>query len=388
MDVFLTPEQIALRAEVRGYLDRAYPPERVIETERDETFPDEFWEECGRRGWTGLPVPVEHGGRGGGVLDLCVFVEEVAKTCISLSTLYLSATIFGSHALTICGTPEQRETMLPRIAKGELRFALAMSEPGAGSDFASMTTTATETNGTGAPGGTWRIDGLKGPISGAERADVVITAARTATFEDSRQRGITLFLVEAGTPGMTFERRRFAAMKALVVDDVRYTGVEVPDASRLGERDDGWLNLARLMDIERTAASAQMVGVAQAALDDAVAYAKVRQQYGQPIGHYQAVSHPLADGLTDVNAARMLIWAAARKRDVEGPSPLEASMAKLFATNMASRVANTAMQTAGAVGYEADSHFVRRLLEARGGELGGGTSQIQRTIISRRMGLR
>ncbi len=382
MDTFLSPDQLALRAEVRDYLDTAYPPERVVEMERDETFPDDFWAECAKRGWTGLPVPVEYGGRGGGVLDLCVFVEEVAKTCISLSTLYISATIFGSHALHICGTEEQRSTLLPGIASGKVRFALAMSEPGAGSDFASMTTEAVAT------GDTWRINGLKGPISGAERADIVITAARTATFEDSRQRGITLFLVEAGTPGMTFERRRFAAMKALVVNNVHYSGVEVPDVSRLGDRDDGWLNLALLMDIERTAASAQMVGVAQATLDDAVAYAKVRQQYGQPIGHYQAIGHPLADGLTDINASRMLIWAAARKRDLEGPCPLEASMAKLFATNMASRVASVAMQTAGAVGYEADSHFVRRLLEARGGELGGGTSQIQRTIISRRMGLR
>ena len=141
------------------------------------------------------------------------------------------------------------------------------------------------------------------------------------------------------------------------------------------------------MDIERTAASAQMVGVAQAALDDAVAYAKQRQQYGKPIGSYQGISHPLADALTDINAARMLIWATARKRDLEGPCPLEASMAKLFATNMAGRVTNAAMQTAGALGYEADSHFVRRLLEARGGELGGGTSQIQRNIIDRRLGL-
>ncbi|MCZ7536940.1 MAG: acyl-CoA/acyl-ACP dehydrogenase [Acidimicrobiia bacterium] len=382
MDTFLSPDQLALRAEVREYLDAAYPPERVVEMERDETFPDDFWAECATRGWTGLPVPVEYGGRGGGVLDLCVFVEEVAKTCISLSTLYISATIFGSHALHICGTDEQRSTLLPGIASGRVRFALAMSEPGAGSDFASMTTEATTS------GDAWRINGLKGPISGAERADVVITAARTATFEDSRQRGITLFLVEAGTPGMTFERRRFAAMKALVVNNVSYDDVEVPDVARLGDRDDGWLNLARLMDIERTAASAQMVGVAQATLDEAVAYAKVRRQYGQPIGHYQAIGHPLADGLTDINASRMLIWAAARKRDLEGPCPLEASMAKLFATNMASRVASVAMQTAGAVGYEANSHFVRRLLEARGGELGGGTSQIQRTIISRRMGLR
>lgn len=382
MDVFLSPEQLALRAEVREYLDAAYPPERVAQMERDEEFPDEFWAECAERGWTGLPVPVEYGGRGGGVLDLCVFVEEVAKTCISLSTLYISGTIFGSHALHICGTAEQRETLLPKIASGEARFALAMSEPGAGSDFAAMTTSATP------DGDAWRIDGLKGPISGAERAAVVITAARTASFEDSRQRGITLFLVEAGTRGMTFERRRFASMKALVVNDVHYQGVEVPDAARLGDRDDGWLNLARLMDIERTAASAQMVGVAQATLDEAVAYAQARQQYGRPIGHNQGVSHPLADGLTDVNASRMLIWAAARKRDLEGPCPMEASMAKLFATNMALRVANAALQTAGAVGYEADSHFVRRLLEARGGELGGGTSQIQRTIIARQMGLR
>jgi len=381
MDAFLSLEQLALKSEVRAYLDAAYPPERVRQMERDEEFPDEFWRECGKRGWTGLPVPTEYGGRGGSVLDLCVFVEEVAKTCISLSTLYISGTIFGSHALHICGTQEQRERLLPRIADGTARFALAMSEPAAGSDFAGMLATAQR------DGDDWRIDGLKGPISGAERADVIITAARTGSHSGSRQRGISLFLVERGTPGVTFQRRRFAAMKSLWVANVRFDGVRVADETRLGPLDEGWLNLAKLMDIERTAASAQMVGVAQATLDDAVAYAKERRQYGQPIGSYQGIAHPLADALTEINAARMLIWSAARKRDLEGPSPLEASMAKLFATNMAGRVANAAMQTAGAAGYEADSNFVRHLLEARGGELGGGTSQIQRNIIARRLGL-
>lgn len=382
MDLFLSDEQRALKHEVRAYLDSAYPPERVLQMEREEAYPEEFWHECGKRGWTGLPVPEEYGGRGAGVLDLCVFVEEVAKTCISLSTLYITATIFGSHALHICGSPAQRERWLPAIARGEVRFALAMSEPAAGSDFAGMLTTAARS------GGGWRIDGVKGPISGAERAEVVITAARTGSFPGSRQRGIALFLVEHGTPGVRFERRRYASMKALMVNDVHYENVVVGDDALLGDAEAGFLSLARLMDIERTAASAQMVGVAQAALDDALAYAKTRQQYGHPIGHFQAVSHPLADGLTEVSAARMLIWAAARKRDATGPSPLEASMAKLFATNMALRVANAALQTAGAVGYEADSHFVRRLLEARGGELGGGTSQIQRNIIGHFLGLR
>ncbi|MCK6554720.1 acyl-CoA/acyl-ACP dehydrogenase [Candidatus Binatia bacterium] len=381
MDIFLSPEQRALKAEVREYLDGAYPPERVLQIERDREFPEEFWHECGRRGWTGLPVPIEYGGRGGGVLDLCVFVEEVARTCISLSTLYIAGTIFGSHALHICGTPEQRKRLLPRIARGETRFALAMSEPAAGSDFAGMLATAQR------DGDAWRIDGLKGPISGAERADVLITAARTSSGGASRQHGITLFLVERDTPGVTFQRRHFAAMKALWVANVAFDGVRVEDSTRLGPLDEGWLNLARLMDIERTAASAQMVGVAQAALDDAVAYAQQRRQYGKPIGGFQGIAHPLADALTDINASRMLIWSAARKRDLEGPCPLEASMAKLFATNMAARVATAAMQTAGAVGYEAESHFVRRLLEARGGELGGGTSQIQRNIIARRLGL-
>ncbi len=384
MDILLTKEQLALKAEVREYLDDAYPPERVLQMERDEEYPEEFSAECAQRGWTGIPVPTEYGGRGGGVLDLCVFVEEVARTCISLSTLYISGTIFGSHALDIAGTEAQKEKWLPRIASGEMRFALAMSEPAAGSDFASMLTRA------GPVGDAmWRIDGMKAPISGAERADLVITAARTATHEGaSRQKGISLFVVEAATPGMTFRRRRYAAMKALMVNEVHYEDCRVHESAFLGDPDDGWMNLARLMDIERTAASAQMVGVAQATLDDAVAYAQERRQYGNPIGHFQGISHPLADALTDVNASRVLIHAAARKRDLEGPCPKEASMAKLFATNMAFRVANSAMQTAGAVGYEADSPFVRRLLEARGGELGGGTSQIQRNIIARFMGLR
>ncbi|MEQ1754269.1 MAG: acyl-CoA dehydrogenase family protein [Micropepsaceae bacterium] len=383
MDVFLTPEQRALRAEVRAFLDAEYPPERIAQMERDEEYPDAFFRECGRRGWTGLPVPKEYGGREGSVLDLCVFVEEVGKTSISLSTLYIAGTIFGAHALHICGSHEQRERLLPKIAAGKLRFALSMSEPGAGSDFAGM-----EARAVRVPGG-WRIDGIKGPISGAERADIVITAARTASYEgESRQKGITLFLVPQGVPGMSFERRNFAAMRALMVNNVSYENVVVSDDAVLGEVDSGWMNLARLMDPERLANAAQTIGVAQAAIDEGVRYALQRKQYGKPIAHYQAVSHPLAEAQAEVSAARLLVYAAARKRDVEGPCPMEASMAKMLANNVAARATSAALQTGGARGWERESPFMRRFLEVRGCELGGGTSQIQRNIIAHHMGMR
>ena len=238
------------------------------------------------------------------------------------------------------------------------------------------------------PGG-WRIDGIKGPISGAERADIVITAARTASYEgESRQKGITLFLVPQGVPGMSFERRNFAAMRALMVNNVSYENVVVSDDAVLGEVDSGWMNLARLMDPERLANAAQTIGVAQAAIDEGVRYALQRKQYGKPIAHYQAVSHPLAEAQAEVSAARLLVYAAARKRDVEGPCPMEASMAKMLANNVAARATSAALQTGGARGWERESPFMRRFLEVRGCELGGGTSQIQRNIIAHHMGMR
>jgi len=383
MDVYLSPEQLALRAQVRDFLASNYPPERILQMENDEEYPEEFYRECAKRGWTGLPVPVEYGGSEGSVLDLCVFVEEVGKTSISLATLYITGTIFGSHALQICGSPEQRERYLPGIVTGDKRFALAMSEPGAGSDFAGMQTRAERVDGG------WRIDGLKGPISGAERAEVIITAARTSSHPgESRQKGISLFLVERGTPGIGFERRRYAAMRALMVNEVRYDGVVVPESALLGPVDAGFTNLAKLMDPERLANAAQTIGVAQAAIDAGVAYARERRQYGEPIARFQAVSHPLAEAQAEVAAARLLVYAAAHKRDVEGPCPMEASMAKMLANNVAARATSAALQVAGARGYERDSPFMRRYLEVRGCELGGGTSQIQRNIIARWMGMR
>jgi alkylation response protein AidB-like acyl-CoA dehydrogenase len=382
MDVYLSREQLDLRAEVRSFLDEQYPPERILQMEQDEEYPDAFYRECAKRGWTGIPVPKEHGGSDGSVLDLCVFVEEVGKTSISLSTLYITGTIFGSHALHICGSKEQAARYLPAIVSGEKRFALAMSEPGAGSDFAGMETRAERVDGG------WRIDGVKGPISGAERAEVIITAARTANHPgESRHKGISLFLVENGRSGPRFERTRYAAMRALMVNEVHYDGVVVPDDALLGEVDEGWMNLARLMDPERLANAAQTIGVAQAAIDEGVAYATTRQQYGQPISRYQAVSHPLAEAQAEVAAARLLVYAAAAKRDAEGPCPKEASMAKMLANNVAARATSAALQCAGARGYERDSHFMRRVLEVRGCELGGGTSQIQRNIIARYMGM-
>jgi alkylation response protein AidB-like acyl-CoA dehydrogenase len=383
MDVYLSPAQLELRARVRAFLDENYPPERILQMENDEEYPDAFYRECAKQGWTGIPVPVEHGGSDGSVLDLCVFVEEVGRTSISLSTLYITGTIFGSHALHICGSDAQRARYLPDIVTGEKRFALAMSEPGAGSDFAGMETRAERVDGG------WLIDGLKGPISGAERAEVIITAARTGSYPgESRQKGISIFLVDEGTPGVHFERQPYGAMKALMVNRVRYDGVFVPDDALLGPLDAGFLNLAKLMDPERLANAAQTIGVAQAAIDDGVAYATTRVQYGEPIARYQAVSHPLAEAQAEVAAARLLVYAAAHKRDVEGPCPMEASMAKMLANNVAARATNAALQVAGARGYERDSHFLRRVLEVRGCELGGGTSQIQRNIIARFMGLR
>ncbi len=383
MDVYLSSAQLELRARVRAFLDESYPPERILQMENDEEYPDAFYRECAKRGWTGLPVPVEYGGCDGSVLDLCVFVEEVGHTSISLSTLYITGTIFGSHALHICGSDAQRARYLPAIASGDARFALAMSEPGAGSDFAGMETRAERVEGG------WRLDGLKGPISGAERAEVIITAARTGSHPgESRQKGISLFLVEGDRPGLSFERQRYGAMKALMVNRVRYDGVFVPDDAVLGPVDSGWLSLAKLMDPERLANAAQTIGVAQAAIDDGVAYATTRVQYGQPIARYQAVSHPLAEAQAEIAAARLLVFAAAHKRDVVGPCPLEASMAKMLANNVAARATSAALQVAGARGYERDSPFLRRVLEVRGCELGGGTSQIQRNIIARFMGLR
>ena len=382
MDIYLSPEQLDLRRDVRAFLDEHYPPERILQMEQDEEYPDDFYRECAKRGWTGLPVPKEYGGSDGSVLDLCVFVEEVGKTSISLATLYITGTIFGCHALHICGSKEQAERYLPAIVSGDKRFALAMSEPDAGSDFAGMETRAERVDGG------WRIDGVKGPISGAERAEVIITAARTSTHPgESRRKGISLFLVENGPSGPRFERTRYAAMRALMVNRVHYEGVVVPDAALLGEVDEGWTNLTRLMDPERLANAAQTIGVAQAAIDDGVAYATSRQQYGQPISRFQAVSHPLAEAQAEVAAARLLVYAAAAKRDLEGPCPKEVSMAKMLANNVAARATGAALQCAGARGYERDSHFMRRVLEVRGCELGGGTSQIQRNIIARFMGM-
>ena len=382
MDVFLSPSQLALRTDVRAYLDREYPPERILQMEKDEEYPDAFYRDCAQRGWTGIPVPKQHGGSDGSVLDLCVLVEEVGRTSISLSTLYITGTIFGSHALHICGSSEQAERYLPGIASGSKRFALAMSEPAAGSDFAGMQTRAHRVEGG------WRIDGLKGPISGAERAETIITAARTASYPGaSRQKGISLFLVENGAEGLRFERTPYAAMKALMVNKVHYDGVIVPDEAMLGPEDEGWMNLARLMDPERLANAAQTIGVAQAAIDAGVAHATTRRSYGQPICRNQAVSHPLAEAEAEVAAARLLVHAAAMKRDREGPCPKEASMAKMLANNVAARATSAALQCAGAHGYERDSHFMRRVLEVRGCELGGGTSQIQRNIIARFMGM-
>jgi alkylation response protein AidB-like acyl-CoA dehydrogenase len=386
MDFDLSPEHILLRDTIRDFMEREVAPV-VDEHERARRFPRPIVDRLGSLGWLGIPIPEAEGGAGLDTLAYAIAIEEIGRVWGSLGLIVAAHTSLGCGPLHLAGTPEQKERYLVPMASGRVIGAYGLTEPGAGSDAGGTRTTASHEDGP--DGGTWIIEGSKRFITNAGQAGTYIVTARTGTTAEGGAE-ISAFILPAETPGFSVGRlEQKMGLHASATGELHFSGVRVPAANLLGERGTGFRTFLRILDGGRVSIAALAVGLAQGAFEAAVAYAREREQFGRPIGSFQGVAFPIADMATEIEAARALVWRSAWLKDQGRDYSLAAAEAKLFASEMSSRVTNAAVQVHGGYGYVEEYRVERFLRDAKLTEIGEGTSQIQRLVIARRiLGLR
>ena len=375
----LTAEQREIQAVCREFAEREIRPIAAAVDEADTETPLEVFHRAAALGLTSFMLPEEVGG--GGMTDCltgCVVQEELCRGCAGIGNLITSGGFFAEPVLELGSDEQKRRWLEPIAGERPPLTALATTEPGVGSDAASIQTTATRTD-VG-----YALRGQKAWISNGGVAEYYVVFA---TVEPgSRSRGITAFVVEKGDAGVTFgEPMRKMGQRAIVNTEVFLEDVELPEDRRLGEEGQGFYGLMRTFDRSRITLGASATGIARAALEYAVEYARSREQFGKPIAEHQAVAFRLADMATRVDAARLLVYRAARRIDAGESVPAEAAMAKLFASEAAMWCTWAAVQTLGGWGYSREYPVEKWMRDAKLEEIEEGTSDIQRLIISRNL---
>jgi alkylation response protein AidB-like acyl-CoA dehydrogenase len=382
MDLDLAPDHVLLRDTIREFMTEEVAP-LVDEHEKARRFPAEVVRRIGELGWLGINVPERWGGAGMDTLAYAIAVEEIGRVWGSLGLIVAAHTSLGCGPLLIAGTDEQRDRFLPPLASGAMLGAYGLTEPMAGSDAGGTRTAARR------DGDDWVIAGQKRFITNAGQAGLYILTARTGSNEDGSAR-ISAFIVPADSPGFGVGRlEEKMGLHASATGELQLDGVRVPAANLLGEEGAGFKSFLKVLDGGRISIAALALGLAQAALDAAVPYAQTREQFGRPIGSFQGVAFMIADMATEIEAARALVYRAAWLKDRGRDYGLAAAQAKLFASEVSSRVTNAAIQVHGGYGYIEDYKVERFLRDAKLTEIGEGTSQVQRLVIARRiLGLR
>jgi alkylation response protein AidB-like acyl-CoA dehydrogenase len=375
MELSLSPEQDEIRRLARDFAEREVRPRAELIDHRSE-FPQDLIDKAAELGLLGILVPDQYGGAGLDHVSFAIFIEEIAKFCGSTAVILDVHASVGSEPIILFGNEEQKKRWLPALARGEKLGAFALTEPEAGSDAAHLRTTATRHNGA------YMLSGTKTFITNAGRADVYVVFASTATSRGAD--GVTAFLVAADSPGLEVGQPfRKMGLNGSPIAELHFGDVRVPEADRLGEEGEGFRIAMRALDSGRIGISAQAIGLAQGALDDAVAYSRERKQFGKPIAEFQTIQNKLADMAVMVRAARWMTWLAAARCDAGMPFTKEASMAKLYSTDMAMEVTLEALQVFGGYGYLEEFPMARRVRDAKACQIYEGTNQIQRGVIAR-----
>jgi len=372
VDETLTHEQQDFVAAIRDFCER----ERW-DTPEDDHHSDEVAAKMAELGWYGLQIDEEHGGAGGSFLDACLFLEETTRGQVPIGGYGVTLICVG--ALNRFGTDEQKADLLTRVTQGGT-LAIAMSEPDSGSDVASMKCKARLEDGE------WVISGAKMWCSYAHKASHTLIVCRTGEGSE-RHEGLSMIFVPRDAEGFTITP--IPTMGGQETNELYLDDVRVPESALLGAEGSGWIQLMSGLNYERTILAATSLGLAQRAFDDTLAYVKERKQFGRPVGSFQSLQHRLAELATELVQVRLLVRMVAQMTDADPTRmlPAEASMAKLAATELAKRTALEAVQMAGGYGYATEYPMERHLRAAVVTTIYGGTSEIQKNIIAKTLGL-
>ncbi|HEV8631606.1 MAG TPA: acyl-CoA dehydrogenase [Thermoanaerobaculia bacterium] len=371
----LLEEQRLLRDTVRRFADEVVAP-RAREIDQSGEFPRDSFAQAAELGLGGVTVPEQYGGAGMDTISYCLVIEEISRVCASTGVILSVNNSLVCDPLLKFGSEEQKQRFLEPLARGEKLGCFALTEPGAGSDAGSLRTTARR------DGDSYVLNGNKVFITNGTHAD---TALVFATIDaEKKHRGITAFIVPADTPGYHRGGHEYKlGVNASGTTELAFQDMRVPAAQRLGEDGEGFKVAMATLDGGRVGISAQAVGIARGAFEEAMAYAQQREQFGHPIADFQAIQFYLADMSTEIDAARLLTWKAAWAKDQGRRYSLEAAQAKLFSSQMAQRVTNLALQIHGGYGYTKEYNVERYFRDARITEIYEGTSEIQKLVIAR-----
>jgi alkylation response protein AidB-like acyl-CoA dehydrogenase len=378
MNFALTAEQEAIRNMVRDFAEAEIAP-KAAEIDREKRFPLEIFQKMGKLGLMGIPIPEEYGGAGADTISYALAVEEIGRACGSTGLSFAAHTSLGCLPLLYFGTEEQKQQYLVPLATGQTMGAFGLTEPGAGSDASGTKTTAV------LDGEAWVINGSKCFITNAGYARFVTVTAVTDRSRGAK--GISAIIIPTDTPGFRvsapYEKLglRGSNTAELVMEDVR-----VPRKNLLGKENEGYKQFLITLDNGRISIGALALGIARAAYEAALDYAKKRVQFGQAISKFQAIQFKLADMAMHIELARNMVLKAAWLKDNGRPFKKEAAMAKLFASEMCMRTCDQAIQIHGGYGYMQDYPVERYFRDAKLMEIGEGTSEVQRLVIAREIG--
>jgi len=374
MDLDLTAEQTLLRDTARDLATKEILP-RAAEIDRAHEFPRALVSRLGALGLLGVMVPEKWGGAGMDAVSYALALEEISRACASVGVIMSVQNSLVCAPIVTSGTDAQRARWLPGLAVGETIGCFGLSEPEAGSDAAAQRTAAVKS------GAGWVLNGTKNFITNAPAADIILVAAKTDPSQGTK--GISIFIVPTDTPGVKIGKPDDKlGIRGAVSAQVFLADATVGLDALLGAEGEGFKIAMRALDGGRIGIAAQAVGIARAAFEDAVRYAQERKTFGQPIAQHQAIQFKLADMSTEIEAARLLLWRAAAKKDTGARYTREAAMAKLFASEVANRAAKEAVQVFGGYGYLADFPAERHFRDAKITEIYEGTSEIQRLVIA------
>ncbi|GFH96456.1 acyl-CoA dehydrogenase, short-chain specific [Lachnospiraceae bacterium] len=383
MDFTLSKEHEMARQLFKDFAENEVKP-LAQDVDEEERFPKETVEKMAKFGFMGIPVPKEYGGQGCDILTYAMCVEELSKVCGTTGVIVSAHTSLCVDPILTYGTEEQKQKYLPDLASGRKIGAFGLTEPGAGTDAQGQQTKAV------LEGDEWVLNGSKCFITNGKEADVYIVIAVTGKIEKRGKflKEISAFIVEKGTPGFTFgTKEKKMGIRGSSTYELIFTDCRIPKGNLLGQQGKGFNIAMHTLDGGRIGIAAQALGLAEGALETTIAYVKERKQFGRSIGQFQNTQFQLADMATKVEAAKMLVYKAARKKDEYKTNPkvsysVEAAMAKLYAAEVAMEVTTKAVQLHGGYGYIREYDVERMMRDAKITEIYEGTSEVQRMVIS------
>jgi alkylation response protein AidB-like acyl-CoA dehydrogenase len=378
MDFRFTDEQQLWRDTLHDFMEREVGREYTRKHDESRKFPDEAYQKIADNGWLGLLIPEEYGGLDADPVMYAIFCEAVAKFSLDFAAAVMTS-MFTATNIAHHGSAEQREKYLPDFLAGRVKFSVSITEPGAGSDAAGITTKAV------LDGEEWVLNGNKVFCSGAHLPGTVITVlARTSP---DRHGGMSLILVPNTTAGVDVRKLDTIVRRSLGTTEIFFTDARVPKGNIIGEPGSGWKFIGEHLEYERLSLAATYVGNARTALDDTIAYTKGRTQFGRPLSKFQVLKHRMAENECEVEAARLLVYSAATKMARGERAIKEVSMAKVFAADVAFKTSFNGMQALGGYAQLPEYDMERYFREAKHAMVGGGTTEIQHSIIAKEMGL-